>query len=208
MKISNIRIVSELVFTSCNGDEMMNAYELARKKNSEEKKRAGEGGTMWITMNDDKVHRTSNRNLMYNHGKRHQSFTACIVAYDYKATYPTVGLSRRESMKILKRAGLRSPTKVETFLLACRTIVSGEVREVGRKNNDRRIMAPVPINPEQPTYYYFGNGCDGKGDFQEWSYCSNDEGSFNFEKGGDLYFWHNAGSLQRYCFPLLLGIKQ
>lgn len=141
----------------------------------------------------------------YDEGKL-PSFTASIVAYDYGNS--SRGLTRRESLRILRRAGLRAPLAMEVFQVAVVEINTLQLVDVIEKNDRRRIMCPVPINPEFPSFYSFGRA-GGKGHFEHCVYATID--FKDPAHSDDIYFWeHQNGEMTAgpgWYYPMLLGIK-
>lgn len=141
----------------------------------------------------------------YANGKL-PSFTASIVSYDYGDS--SRGLTRRESLRILSRAGLRAPLAMEVFQVAAIEISTLQLVDVIEKNDRRRIMCPVPINPEFPCFYSFGRA-GGAGYFEQCVYATIDDK--DPAHSDDIYFWqHQNGEMtasQLWYFPMLLGIE-
>jgi hypothetical protein len=138
-------------------------------------------------------------------------FTAVVVKYKLCSSKPKRGLDRIRALSILRRMGILEPTSVQVAALANRCIITREMLRICQENENRRIVCPVPINKEHPTYFYFGPGQDGKGSFRSVDYNKIDH-----EKR--LYFWkhgyaHDQGdevfvdqNELRLHFPLILGI--
>ncbi len=140
----------------------------------------------------------------YDEGKL-SSFTASIVSYDYGNS--PHGLTRRESLRILRKVGLRAPLAMEVFQVATIEISNLQLVEVIERNDRRRIMCPAPINPEFPSFYSFGRA-GGEGYFEHCVYATID---FNDPAhSDDIYFWqHQNGEMTvgpGWYFPMLLGI--
>jgi hypothetical protein len=204
MKVKNIRIVGTIKVPTTGGDKALKAYQLARLKLDVDQKNSG--GSMWSDLESPRILPDRIRQSLVAPFYCPR-FEVHVVGYNY-SSFSKHGVDRRHALSILRKAGLVAPSTEKTILLACHTIVTGEVCAISKANGNRRVMAAVPIHPEMPYFYYFGMGFDGKGDFQQAQYNFDGEGSFNRQSGdGNLYFWHEAERLPQYNFPLLLGIK-
>jgi hypothetical protein len=137
----------------------------------------------------------------------HPRLEVVVVSYDYGNS--TRGLTRRESLRILKRAGLRPPLAMEVFRVATVEIQNRVLVGVIDRNNYRRIMCPVPINPEFPTFYCFGRG-EGYGYFQKFNYATID--NKDPIQSDDIFFWeHQDGYMSvgpELGFPMLIGVRE
>jgi len=204
MKLKNTRIVGTSVVPACSGHHMLMQYERKRAEINEAQKESG--GSLWMNLRSSHVVPQEIISALIT-GNEQPAFKACFVGYDYPV-HPKTGLDRRHALRMLRKMGLVAPSTVQTILLACLTILTGEVRMISAGNGDRRVMATVPVNPEMPYFYYFGLGFDSKGDFQKHPYNLDGAGGFESTDGdGNLYFWHDAKRLPQYNFPLLLGIE-
>lgn len=140
----------------------------------------------------------------YYNGKL-PSFTASIVSYDYGDS--SRGLTRRESLRILRKVGLRAPLAMEVFQVAAIEISTLKLVGTIEKNDRRRIMCPVPINPEFPSFYSFGS-TRRVGYFEHCVYATIDDKDPAHSE--DIYsYQHQNGEMSAgpaWHFPMLLGI--
>jgi len=146
----------------------------------------------------------------------HPAFTACVVSYDYPdSPFP---MDRRHALATLRRLGLQPPSTPQAVRFAVQTRTLRTTFEINKANSERPIVAPTPIHPEYPEFYYFGESqgawfegdekklCLGKGSFERHKY-------WRFEGKDCLCFYHgnvdrapNAGNKSRN-FPLILGVR-
>jgi hypothetical protein len=141
----------------------------------------------------------------------HSGFVLVIIGYPMPE-FAKRGMTRRESQTMLREFGLDPLSTIQTIQIATQTIVTGQMFEVSKQNDYRRIVATPPIHPEAPGYFYFGAGQNGRGSFRHFDY----KRIYAANEKDNLYFWHHNGSEENpevspnenYHFPLLLGVRK
>jgi hypothetical protein len=198
MKVKNARIVAEIPILTGRPIEEKD-YEKIRGNRDPY-------GTEWLRW--DFIPEYITRVLKSGSPK----FIAKIVAYD-PVNNPRRGMDRHSGLKILNKLGLIAPSTFQVMVLANQTLCKNSVLNICIEHNGRKLICLVPINPENPAYYFFGTGSDNGGTFRTYNYRQ-----ISGEKR--LYFWHHEYAHDQgdeqypdltnhfgYHFPLLLGIQ-
>ena len=214
MKLKNQGIVAEVNIPTIGGSLLSREYrERWRALGGNEESEEGGNWVGWKSFHD-RMH-----SQLYLPDE-HPAFTACIVSYDYPDSL-NLPLDRRHALAALRRLGLQSPSTPHAVRFAVQTIRSKQTTiKISEANMDRQIVAPTPIHPEYPEFYYFGESqggwfegsegksCLGKGSFESRKY-------WVFEGKSGLYFsCGNVGlspdgvkANRKNNFPLILGVK-
>lgn len=147
------------------------------------------------------------------HPRRVFCFEFCILSYLPAAKSPRRGMDRRHGLKVLRDMGLIAPTASQVLAVATDSLYSGQMLRVSKVNHGRKIACLVPFCPENPDYYYFGCGMEGRGSFRRVNYET-------VSGEGNLYFWYHDHARDQgnkiypnprhfeYHFPLLLGVSR
>ncbi len=212
MKITGTYIVAEIKVGRMYGRLAYNSYQSIRR--CIEKLNGLDPGSVWMDL-DNGVRGLIVRRFI--DAQFHEGFTACFVSYGLPSRC-SFGITRREATNLLRRLGLNPPSTAQVFQLAARTIRTNEVLRIITGNQNRRVAAPVPINPEAAEFLFFGLGIRGRatnhltGSFSCNPYSFASEYRFDAKPSGDevnsndLYF----SSLQHvsgHTFPLILGVR-
>lgn len=196
MQIKNIELITDIGVRQVVGNDAWNKYQDIRSKRQMSYDWASLAGVPDQLVQD--FRKTT-----------HVGFWLIVIGYPMPE-FAKRGMTRRESQTMLREFGLEPLSTIQTIQVATQTIVTGQMLEVCKQNDHRRIVATPPIHPEAPGYFYFGAGNDGKGSFRHFDYQRNHAKN---EKD-NLYFWHHNGNddevspNERYHFPLLLGVRK